>query len=109
LIGYLKQTEVVDICPYHYLKYICNQVNLLLCPYNYILSPSIRKAMGINVNDAIIIFDEAHNIENVAEDCCSRELLIDDLMKFDSEGITDPNLKRCLKKLKNVPSFYWRK
>ena len=53
--------------------------------------------MGINVNDAIIIFDEAHNIENVAEDCCSRELLIEDLMKFDSEVIRDPNLKRCLK------------
>jgi len=39
--------------------------------------------MGINVKDAIIIFDEAHNIENVAEDCCSRELSIEDLMEFD--------------------------
>jgi Rad3-related DNA helicase len=26
------------------------------------------------IKDAIIIFDEAHNIENKAEDCCSYKL-----------------------------------
>ena len=24
--------------------------------------------MGLNIEDAIIVFDEAHNIENIAED-----------------------------------------
>ncbi len=82
-------------------------MNLLLCPYNYILSPSIRKTMKINVKDAIIIFDEAHNIENVAEDCCSRELLLEDLMKFDENNTKNKNLKRCLEKLKNLQAFYY--
>ena len=52
-----------------------NQVNILLCPYNYVLSPSTRKIIELNIENAIIVFDEAHNIENIAEDSCSRKLL----------------------------------
>ena len=55
------------MCPYHYCKYIANKVNLLLCPYNYILNEEIRNAMCIDVEKSIIIIDEAHNIENVTE------------------------------------------
>ncbi len=36
--------------------------------------------MGINLNEAIIVFDEAHNLEDVAEDSCSFELSFDDLL-----------------------------
>jgi Rad3-related DNA helicase len=32
--------------------------------------------VGIDIQNKIIIFDEAHNIENMAEDCCSKELKI---------------------------------
>ena len=35
--------------------------------------------MNIKVKDSIIIIDEAHNIENVAEECCSMKLLRSDL------------------------------
>jgi len=54
-------------------------VNLLLCPYDYILSETIRNTMGIDVEDSIIIIDEAHNVENKAEECSSKELKIEDL------------------------------
>ena len=52
--------------------------------------------MEIDVRGAIIIFDEAHNIENVAEDCCSRSLLLEDLMKFDEVVVKDAYLGKCL-------------
>ena len=78
LIERLKKTGI-DICPYHYVKYIANKVNLLLCPYNYILSPIIRKIMDMDIKDKIIVFDEAHNIENLSEESCSLKLSIEDL------------------------------
>ena len=67
LVKNIKQTRA-DVCPYHYLKYIANKVDILLCPYNYVLNPDIRKSMGLNLTDKIIVFDEAHNIENISED-----------------------------------------
>jgi Rad3-related DNA helicase len=63
-----------DLCPYHYSIYIANKVDLLLCPYNYILDPLIRKIMKIDISNAIIIFDEAHNVEEFSENCYSYEV-----------------------------------
>ena len=57
----------IGICPYHYTKFVMNQVDLVLAPYNYVTSPQIRKNMGIDIKDAVIIFDEAHNLEDVSE------------------------------------------
>ncbi len=39
---------------------------LLFCPYNYLIDPVIRSSMGINIQHAVLIFDEAHNIEDIS-------------------------------------------
>ena len=52
----------------------------MLCPYNYILSPNIRKLMEIDIKDKIIIFDEAHNLENIAESSCSLKISLEDIL-----------------------------
>lgn len=52
-----------------------NKVDILLAPYNYVLSPLICKIMGLNIKDKILVFDEAHNVENMAESVCSHELI----------------------------------
>ena len=67
------------LCPFHYLKYIVNKVDILLCPYNYVLDPDIRKSIGLDLNDAIIVFDEAHNVETASEDACSVKVSVDEL------------------------------
>ena len=46
---------------------IINQLNVLLLPYAYVLSPTIREAIGLDLKNAILVFDEGHNIENAAE------------------------------------------
>ena len=56
-----------------------NKVDILLCPYNYVLNPDVRKLIGLYLNDAIIVFDEAHNVETASEDACSVSVLVDDL------------------------------
>ena len=43
------------------------------------LSEDIRKTMGLEINNAVIVFDEAHNIESAAESSFSKELLLEDV------------------------------
>ena len=42
-------------------------VDFILATYEYILSSEIRENIGINVKDALIVFDEGHNTEGKAE------------------------------------------
>jgi hypothetical protein len=37
------------LCPYQYARCVHSKVNILLCPYNYVLSPNIRKLIGLDV------------------------------------------------------------
>ena len=64
----------INICPYNYAKYIANKVNVILAPYNYLLNPEIRKSVNLDLKDAIIVFDEAHNITNSAEQALSMKI-----------------------------------
>jgi Rad3-related DNA helicase len=45
-------------------------------PYNYLIDPKIRENFKISYENSVIIMDEAHNIEKVAEDVASFEIKI---------------------------------
>jgi len=36
-------------------------------PYNYLMSRSIRAGLKIDINNAVVIIDEAHNVQEAAE------------------------------------------
>jgi len=41
-----------------------DDADLVFCPYNYLIDPVIRKSLDVDINKAVLIFDEAHNIED---------------------------------------------
>tara|TARA_B100001971_G_C18101844_1_gene489293 strand:+ start:752 stop:952 length:201 start_codon:yes stop_codon:yes gene_type:complete len=54
--------------------HVMNKVDILLVPYNYVISGGIQKAIRISIKKKILIFDEGHNIENFLEDSSSLSL-----------------------------------
>ncbi|KAI9276323.1 hypothetical protein BC943DRAFT_333049 [Umbelopsis sp. AD052] len=58
-------------CPYFAAKTLMDVAEIIFCPYNYLIEPLIRAAYDINLKDAVVIIDEAHNIEDVARDAAS--------------------------------------
>jgi len=53
-------------CPYFAAKELATSADLVLCPYNYVVDPNVRLAMGLDLEGAVVIIDEAHNIEQTA-------------------------------------------
>eukprot|EP00854_Cymbomonas_tetramitiformis_P019517 gene19517-23339_t len=51
-----------------------DEVDLIICPYNYIFDPHVRKAMGIELMGCAVVIDEGHNIEDVCREAASLEL-----------------------------------
>lgn len=67
------------ICPYFHSREFCTSSDLVLLPYNYLLDGAIRNTVKVDWTNAIIIFDEAHNLERVAADAASFSLSSTDL------------------------------
>uniref|UniRef100_A0A3B0MZ14 Helicase, putative n=1 Tax=Theileria annulata TaxID=5874 RepID=A0A3B0MZ14_THEAN len=69
-------------CPYFSVKEGQEHADLILLPYNYLLSPDIRDAVDIDIRDSILVIDEAHNAEQVAEEGASFEIKQTDIGKY---------------------------
>lgn len=50
-----------------------------MLPYHYVLDGRVRDAMNISLVNAIMIFDEAHNLERLTEDGCSFKVSTKDM------------------------------
>lgn len=69
--------------------------DLILMPYNYLVDSRIRDNYKINFENSVVIIDEAHNIERVAEDVASFDL---SLVGFNSVLTELEMLVKALKK-----------
>lgn len=83
--------ELVDVghrhagCPYYASHSLMANADIVFAPYNFIISPMIRKAMSIDLTDAVVIMDESHNAEAAGRDSGSAEFVQYDIINTTSE------------------------
>ncbi|CAN0927431.1 Fanconi anemia group J protein homolog [Linum grandiflorum] len=70
----VKVGTAVKGCPYYAARAMADDAQLVFCPYSYVINPIIRGAMEVDITGAIIVLDEAHNIEDIARDAGSVDL-----------------------------------
>ncbi|CAB0032622.1 unnamed protein product [Trichogramma brassicae] len=70
-----------NACPYFGARNLMGEASIVFCPYNYLIDPSIRESMGIDLTNEIVIVDEAHNIESICRDAGSAEFREDALLE----------------------------
>ncbi|XP_031616345.1 regulator of telomere elongation helicase 1 homolog [Contarinia nasturtii] len=60
-------------CPYYISRKRAriDDADIIFMPYNYLIDPKIREANEIDLKNAIVILDEAHNVTKVCEDSAS--------------------------------------
>lgn len=61
-------------CPYYASKELIDDAEIIFMPYNYLLDPKMRKANKIDLQNTIIILDEAHNVEKMCEESASTSI-----------------------------------
>ncbi len=84
-------------CPYELNKSLILEATLVTAPYIYFFNPFIRTRllewMGCNLEDIILIIDEAHNLPDYARDIESAELSLRSLEMAKKEALEFGNLR----------------
>jgi len=62
-------------CPYFLARHIINHANILIYNYQYVLDPKVAGLVSKELeSESIVVFDEAHNIDNVCIEALSVDL-----------------------------------
>ncbi|XP_028407284.1 regulator of telomere elongation helicase 1-like [Dendronephthya gigantea] len=77
-------------CPYFMSRKQRKNADIVFMPYNYLIDAKSRQSNDIDISKSIIIFDEAHNIEQICEAAMSF-----DLTSFDIASCIE-DLDKCL-------------
>ena len=64
------------VCPFFYTRSLVEDAELILVPYNYLFDKEARESTlsGVAWDNAVVIFDEAHNLESFASESASFDL-----------------------------------
>ncbi|KAF9438368.1 Fanconi anemia group J protein [Entomortierella beljakovae] len=75
----ISKGKSLSACPYFASRTLASEAELVFCPYNYLIDPHIRKAMEIDLENSILILDEAHNIEDASREAGGLDIIDEDL------------------------------
>ncbi|OBR03697.1 DNA repair helicase rad15 [Colletotrichum higginsianum IMI 349063] len=80
--GLLKYGEQHKQCPYFTARRMMQFCNVIIYSYHYLLDPKIAERVSRELSkDCIVVFDEAHNIDNVCIESLSTDITEDSLRK----------------------------
>ena len=96
----LKYGEDHKQCPYFTARRMMPFCNVIIYSYHYLLDPKIAERVSKELSkDCIVVFDEAHNIDNVCIESLSIDLTEDSLRRA-TRGAT--NLERKIEQMKET-------
>ncbi|KAI9674184.1 MAG: DNA-dependent ATPase of the nucleotide excision repair factor 4 complex [Caeruleum heppii] len=100
LDGMLRYGEQQKQCPYFTARRMMSFCNVIIYSYHYLLDPKIAERVSKELSkDCIVVFDEAHNIDNVCIESLSIDLTEDSLRKA-TRGAT--NLERKITEMRST-------
>ena len=65
-----------NLCPYYYQKLTMSEADIIFITYDYLLDQKQLSTFNLSLENSILIFDEAHNIERRCEEISSFEISI---------------------------------
>ncbi|KAG0053043.1 DNA-dependent ATPase of the nucleotide excision repair factor 4 complex [Gryganskiella cystojenkinii] len=90
------------ICPYYTARRMMGYANVIIYSYHYMLDPKIADLISKELDkESIVVFDEAHNIDNVCIDSLSLDIMRPTL-EASSRSITQ--LSDSIEKMKQAGS-----
>ncbi|KAH9875512.1 DNA-dependent ATPase of the nucleotide excision repair factor 4 complex [Plenodomus biglobosus] len=98
--GMLKYGEQQKQCPYFTARRMMPYCNVIIYSYHYLLDPKIADRVSKELSkDCIVVFDEAHNIDNVCIESLSIDLT-EDVLRKATKGVN--NLDRKITEMKST-------
>ena len=73
-------------CPFYLSRTRCANAEIIFMPYNYLLDADVRRGLDIVWSEAVVVVDEAHNLESAAADSMSFSLTAGKLAKAIKEA-----------------------
>lgn len=62
------------LCPFYLARQSQTSADVIVIPYNYLIDPRTRRSQNLDIQNSVIIIDEAHNIEKACEESASFDL-----------------------------------
>ncbi|ANB14288.1 Chl1p [Sugiyamaella lignohabitans] len=82
----------LEVCPYYGSRHVVANTEIVTLPYQLLLQKSSRDALGIDLEDSIVVIDEAHN-------------LLDTISSLNSMAVSVTEVRMAHKGLQ----IYWKK
>ncbi|XP_076624502.1 regulator of telomere elongation helicase 1 isoform X2 [Colletes latitarsis] len=75
----VKAGHKFKCCPYFLSRELKQNADITFMPYNYLLDVKSRRSQNIDLQNSIILLDEAHNIEKICEEAASLQICSTDI------------------------------